>query len=63
MVDFLGITLALSFWGLWKRLSAKIAEGGAEAVFLDQLRMHVVSLMQGIVMLLLITAVFLDSAR
>jgi hypothetical protein len=62
-LDVLGIFSAFSFRTLWKRLSVRIAEGGADARFLDGVRTHVGSLMQGMVMLLLITVSFLLRGR
>jgi hypothetical protein len=53
-VDVLGVAFALSFYTLYKRLSARIVVGGADAVFMDNIRYRVASLGQGVIALLLI---------
>jgi hypothetical protein len=61
VVDVFALITALNFWIFWRRLNAKIAEGGAEAAFLDKTRMHVAALLQqGMVMLLLVTLISLS---
>ena len=62
-MDFVGVSAALSFWTLWVRLSAKVAEGGSDAAFLDKTRLHVTTLMQIMVALGLLTIVFLDLGK
>jgi hypothetical protein len=60
VLDLLGVLVAFSFWTLWKQLSAKIAEGGAEAKFLDRIRALLGSLMGGMVTLLFVAVIFLS---
>ncbi len=59
LLNLVGFTTAWSYWKLWKRLGAKIAEGGEGAPFLDQVRFGIASLVQGLVVLLVITLVFI----
>ncbi len=62
LVDLLGAMSGWSYWALWKRLSARIAEGGAEGEFLDRIRFEIASLVQGLVVLLLISLVFFGTS-
>jgi hypothetical protein len=50
-VDVLGVVTAMGYYMLYKRLSARIAVGGADAVFMDGIRLSVASLGQGIIAL------------
>ncbi len=60
-MDFLVLTTAWGYWTLWKRLSARIAEGGEGAPFLDQVRFQMASLVQGLVILLVMNLVFVGT--
>ena len=62
-LDLLGCASALSFWTLLKRLHARIARGGTEAAFLDEIRYHVVSLVLGFLMLMIVLIIFWGSSR
>jgi hypothetical protein len=43
LIDLLGLTLAISMITIYRRLSAKIAEGAAESAFLDRIRVQMVT--------------------
>ncbi len=60
-MDSLGLTTACGYRVLWKRLSAKIAEGGEDAPFLDQVCFQLASLVQGLVILFVISIVFVGT--
>ena len=57
LIDFLGLTLIVSFVSIYQRLSARIAAGGAESAFLDKIRLSVLALTQSAIMLLFVTAI------
>jgi hypothetical protein len=57
LIDFLGLTLVLSFVSIHRRLSAKIAEAGPESAFLDKIRVGVLAFTQSAIMLLFVTAI------
>ena len=56
LLDVLGLTLVLAFVSINRRLSARIAEGGPEAKFLDQIRVGVMALTQSAIILVILTA-------
>ena len=60
-LDLLGLASAASFWTLQKRLGTRIAVGGPEAAFLDQVRYHVASLVLGLLLLMICGIVFAGS--
>ncbi len=63
LLDFVGLTVVWSYRTLWKCLSAKIAEGGEGASFLDQVRFQTASLVQGLVTLLIMSLIFVETSN
>ena len=60
-IDVFACISAGSFWKLLKRLNARIATGGSEAAFLDEIRYQVVSLILGLLLLMISAVIFLGS--
>jgi hypothetical protein len=56
-VDFLGITLAYAWFSLYRRLSAKIADGVPGYPFLDRIRLTISLLAQNVIVLVILIAI------
>jgi hypothetical protein len=55
LFDFMGLSFAAIFVSIYRRLSARIAEGAAESKFLDGIRLNMVSMVNlGLMLAILI---------
>jgi hypothetical protein len=57
VIDFLGIILAYAWFSLYRRLSAKIAEGAPGYPFLDRIRLTISLLAQNVLALVILIAI------
>ena len=58
LLDFSDVVTAAGYLQLYRSLSTKIAQGGAEAAFLDRVRLNVATTVQGVVILAFCTWIF-----
>lgn len=56
-IDLVGILLAYGWFSLYRRLSAKIAEGSAGYPFLDRIRLTIALLAQNMLALVILVAI------